>query len=295
MLNPQQITEHLLQQRLALTSYTYTITRNFHLAEDVYQETSVKAMSQSEKFESTEHLTNWFRLCARNRAIDIIRTREGRYVGLSEETLNLLDQHWSSEQYRGSGEDSNRETLLAALSECLETLTPRSQQIIKLRYFENRSGREIASYLGSKVQSAYQAIARIHKSGAREPRTESQRDTFLCQIAAYQDGGLSESELAQFDRVLRNDAEKMHLFIEVQKRSAEIAELSRRTLFAADAGNAAVPMKTWPRFAPHGLALLAIAACIGMFVLIPSGDTKLPQPHANVWRGHCFDRRSRFV
>ncbi|WP_442508849.1 sigma factor-like helix-turn-helix DNA-binding protein [Novipirellula sp. SH528] len=42
---------------------------------------------------------------------------------------------------------------MAALSECLETLTPRSQQIIRLRYFENRSGSKIANYLGSKVQS----------------------------------------------------------------------------------------------------------------------------------------------
>lgn len=164
MLNPQQITEHLLRQRLVLTSYTYTITRNFHLAEDVYQEISVKAMSEDKKFESTEHLANWFRLCARNRAIDIIRTREGKYVGLSAETLDSLEQHWAMEQGGNSGDAASRESLLAALSECLQTLTPRSRQIIKLRYFENRSGSEIANYLGSKVQSAYQAIARIHKS-----------------------------------------------------------------------------------------------------------------------------------
>jgi RNA polymerase sigma-70 factor (ECF subfamily) len=158
MLTAQEITEHVLRERLALTAYIGCITRNHHLAEDVYQEVCVKAVSQTDKFSSKDHLMNWFRISARNRAIDVIRTREGRYVGLTEATLLAIEQDWDRSVVDG------REELLDSLSKCLEALAPRSQQIVKLRYFENRSGAEIAKFMGAKIASAYQAIARIHKS-----------------------------------------------------------------------------------------------------------------------------------
>ncbi len=71
MLNTQEITEHVLRERLALTGSIYTVTRNYHLAEDVYQGVFVKAVALHDKFTSKTHLTNWFRVSARNRAIDI--------------------------------------------------------------------------------------------------------------------------------------------------------------------------------------------------------------------------------
>ncbi|WP_146399420.1 sigma-70 family RNA polymerase sigma factor [Planctomycetes bacterium CA13] len=157
-MNPQKITETLLQQRLSLTSYVYSVCRNYHLAEDVFQEMCVKAVSERERFTSKDHLVNWFRVSSRNRAIDIIRTREGRYVGLSTETLDLLEENWTE------AGDSWRELRFEALAQCMEMLTPRSQEIVKLRYFENRSGGEIASFIGGKVESAYQLISRIHKT-----------------------------------------------------------------------------------------------------------------------------------
>lgn len=157
-LTPQEITEHLLRERLALTACIGSVTRNHHLSEDVYQEICVKAVSQADSFSGKEHLINWFRVCARNRAIDIIRTREGRYVGLSEETLAAIENDW------GQTVVGQKEEMLEALSVCLKTLTPRSQDIVRLRYFENRSGSEVAKFLGVKVTSAYQAIARIHNS-----------------------------------------------------------------------------------------------------------------------------------
>ncbi|TWU58191.1 RNA polymerase sigma factor [Rubripirellula reticaptiva] len=157
MLTIRTITEHLLQNRLALTSYIYSVTRNFHLAEDVFQEVCVKAVSQQHNFETRDHLSMWFRVSARNRAIDVIRAREGQYVGLSEDMLGLIEKNWDQ------AGDPHREKLMDSLRDCLATLTPRSQRIVKLRYFENRPGREVAELMGQKVESAYQAIARIHR------------------------------------------------------------------------------------------------------------------------------------
>lgn len=158
MLTAEQITEHVLRERLSLTAYIGSITRNYHLAEDVFQEICVKVIGRTEEFDSPEHLLNWFRRSARNRAIDLIRAREGRFIGLSPEALAILEEQWDRDDEFTSGE------AMAVLSDCIEELTPRSREILRMRYHENRSGKDVAARLDRKVESIYQAIARIHKS-----------------------------------------------------------------------------------------------------------------------------------
>lgn len=158
MLTAEQTTECILDARMDLISSVYAVTRDFHLAEDIYQEIFVKAVSRSASFESTSHLLNWFRLSARNRAIDLIRKAKGQYTGLSENTLSVLERDWSLGQQTREKESND------ALMRCIESLTPRSQKIVKMQYFENRSSQEIADFIGGKVESAYQAISRIHKA-----------------------------------------------------------------------------------------------------------------------------------
>jgi RNA polymerase sigma-70 factor (ECF subfamily) len=117
----------------------------------------VKAVSQSEHFDSLEHLSNWFRVSSRNHAITLIRSKEGRYVGLSVEMLATIEAEWAK---ANTTADSRSE----ALRGCLEHLPPKSQTIMAMRYMQNRSGEEIAEFMGAKVDSAYQAITRIHKA-----------------------------------------------------------------------------------------------------------------------------------
>ena len=154
---PEEVTKHLLREQVSLTAYAYSVTHNYHLAEDVFQDVCVKAVSQSEHFSSLEHLSNWFRVSSRNHAITLIRSKEGRYVGLSAEMLATLEADWTKANTSVDGRSD-------ALSGCLERLSPKSRRVINMRYLENRSGDEIAAFMGTKVESAYQAITRIHKT-----------------------------------------------------------------------------------------------------------------------------------
>jgi RNA polymerase sigma-70 factor (ECF subfamily) len=152
------ITQSILSSRLPLLAYIYSVTRDYHLAEDVYQELFVKAVGRADSFDSTDHMLKWFRVSARNRSIDLIRRTKGSYVGLSEETLEALEDEWLKHTKDLEAERSE------ALEKCLQSLTPRSRTIVKMQYFENRSSKEIAEFIGGKVESAYQAITRIHKA-----------------------------------------------------------------------------------------------------------------------------------
>lgn len=156
MLPGDHIAAILLSERLALTAFVASVTRDFHLAEDIFQEVCVKAIGHTTGFESTSHLINWARLTGRNRAIDILRARDGRYDNLSDELLQTLASEWP--------DHTAADATHSALSRCLEELTPNNRELLRLRYFERRSGAEVAAHLGRKLESVYQALARIHKA-----------------------------------------------------------------------------------------------------------------------------------
>src|SRR5688572_7087479 len=158
MLPPEDITAALLRERLALTAFIATVTRDFHLAEDIFQEVCVKAVGKSADFESAQHVLNWARVAGRHRAIDVLRMRDGKIVGLSEEMLAALEPVWPE------GEAAQGSAALEALRKCLDRLTPNNREIVRLRYFEGRAGSQVAEAMGRKIETIYQALARIHKT-----------------------------------------------------------------------------------------------------------------------------------
>src|SRR5690349_4959675 len=146
MLAPEEITAALLRERLALTAFIASVTRDFHLAEDIFQDVCVKAIGKREDFESAQHVLNWARVAGRHRAIDVLRTRDGKVIGLSEEMLAALEPVWPS------GEAAQGSRSVEALRLCLDRLTPNNKEIVRLRYFEARPGQQVADALGRKLE-----------------------------------------------------------------------------------------------------------------------------------------------
>jgi RNA polymerase sigma-70 factor, ECF subfamily len=153
----EEITACLLRERLALVGFISSVTRDFHTAEDIFQDVCVKAVARAGEYESPLHLMNWARLMGRRRGIDVLRARDGKIVGLSEEMLAALEPVWPQGDDAGS-------PALEALRKCLERLTPNNQEIVRLRYFEGRAGAAVAEAMGRKLDTVYQALARIHKT-----------------------------------------------------------------------------------------------------------------------------------
>jgi RNA polymerase sigma-70 factor (ECF subfamily) len=153
MLPPEEVAAILISQRLPLIALWGSVTRDFHIAEDIFQEICVKAVARAAEFDAAPHLARWARVAGRNRAIDLIRSRYGRYQGLSEELLATLSEEWPAPA------DLRQQ----ALSQCLEEVTPNNRELLRLRYFERRSCSEVAALMGRKLETVYQALARIHR------------------------------------------------------------------------------------------------------------------------------------
>lgn len=157
MLTKEEVTGLLLEERLSLTAFIASIVRNYHLAEDVYQDVCIKVIGDERVFESSAHLFNWARLAAKNRAIDLLRSRDGQYRGLDQHVLEELISIWPDRK------TSRLQDSRQALELCLAELTANNQEILRLRYFEGRSGEEVAGRLGRKLTTIYQALTRIHR------------------------------------------------------------------------------------------------------------------------------------
>ncbi|MCO8122941.1 sigma-70 family RNA polymerase sigma factor [Stieleria sp. TO1_6] len=147
----------LLTERAKFLAHAWSILRDEHAAEDIFQEVMLLAVDRSDQIDSEPALIAWARTATRYRALHWIRDRKLEHLTLSEELLASLETHWEQ------SDDSTSEETITALRACIETMTPRSQQIVALRYGQGLSGKQVAATLDRKAQTVYMALSRIHQ------------------------------------------------------------------------------------------------------------------------------------
>ena len=155
-MKPAEVTAALLPQRRVLVAFYTAVTQDYHLAEDIFQDVCIKAVGCTDKFETPKYITNWAKVVGRNIAIDRLRSRGERYVGFSESILELLASEWP--------QTKKNDSMQQALSKCIKKATPYNQELLRLRYFEHLPGAKVAEKLGRKLETVYQALARVHKA-----------------------------------------------------------------------------------------------------------------------------------
>ena len=144
----------LLDARPRLIAATLAVLRDVHQAEDVFQEVMIKALRMRDSFSDEAGLLAWARVSMRNQGIDFVR-RAGRLETiLSELALDAVVDRLA--------EDGDPNPRLAALRQCVASLPPESRQLLRLRYDEGRSGRDLASLLRRSEDAVYKALSRLH-------------------------------------------------------------------------------------------------------------------------------------
>ncbi|MET9606803.1 sigma-70 family RNA polymerase sigma factor [Streptomyces sp. NPDC006512] len=126
----------------ALLGFLLALTRgDRHRAEDLVQETLVRAWKHPEALESTDHasLRPWLYTVARRLAIDARRARLSRPAEVGPEALE-----------QAPAADDRTEQAVAALDlrEALRTLNPDHRAVLVQLYFRGASVREAAEALG---------------------------------------------------------------------------------------------------------------------------------------------------
>lgn len=127
--------------RRGLKAYLLAIVQDYHLAEDILQETSVVVAECWEKGEIRDFWA-FAREVARRQALHAIRKSQSQPVLLSESALDAL--HVAFEGLGSDPEDSR----VAALRNCMKKLPRRWMRILDLRYWREEKINSIALKLG---------------------------------------------------------------------------------------------------------------------------------------------------
>ena len=159
----------------AVFSAAMRVSRDQSVAEDVVQETFLKAYRQLGRFESRANFSTWLHRIAVNCSSDLIRGRKHQEAGHDASDLEALD---SADEQRV---DPSPERLMLStevqdkVNRAMQALTPMERAAFVLRHFEGQSIEEISRALGLKANAAKHSIFRAVRKMrlALEPFVES--------------------------------------------------------------------------------------------------------------------------
>jgi len=142
-------------------SMAYRMTGNEHDAEDVVQETFMKAYQQMDRFESRSSFGTWLHRIGINCALDVLRTRKSRQevAGPQDpESLQALDSLSSNDPSPDilAHDCEVREHVTKAM----DCLTANERAAFVLRHFQDMPIREIGGVLGLKERATKVTIFR---------------------------------------------------------------------------------------------------------------------------------------
>lgn len=151
----------------------YFIVQNREVAEDVAQDTFIKAFNSMETVQDGEKMGAWLAAIATRTAIDYTR-KENRWNKFTTEDV-LIDESLHSDHDTGSAVESivEKRFLKKVLMQQLDELKPEYKQALLLKYIHGMSYDEMAAVLNvhpSTIKTrTYRAKLKLRESIERQP------------------------------------------------------------------------------------------------------------------------------
>jgi RNA polymerase sigma-70 factor (ECF subfamily) len=145
-----------MPERTKQIALAWSILRQSHLSEDAYQDMLARVFENDGIFEGPQHLRDWSWKVLRNRCYELIRQQKYQVTLLDESILNLVDAELERR------DTSDMPLRADALRNCIDGLSEKSRETIRMRYFEGLRGNQVAEMLGCKPEAVYKALQRIY-------------------------------------------------------------------------------------------------------------------------------------
>lgn len=145
-----------------LLSVIYRITRNSHDAEDVLQESLLKAFTHVDSFEGRSSFSSWLTRIAINSALMVLRKRRGIVISINTGSDDSQTcQAWEPRDPKQSPEAlfARRETE-ALVKYSLLRLPSKFRQVMVLQYTQGYSASEIARTLDISLAATKSRMSR---------------------------------------------------------------------------------------------------------------------------------------
>jgi RNA polymerase sigma-70 factor, ECF subfamily len=146
---------------------TYRIVKNWQDAEDVLQESFMKAFVHLNAFEERSSFSSWLTRIAINSALMLLRKKRG-HLEISTDAMDDEFGAWNFWGPRDSAESPEsrcaRREREELLKEAIRGLPPLLREVVQLSHGEDRSMQEIAQFLGISVSAVKSRLARARSA-----------------------------------------------------------------------------------------------------------------------------------
>ncbi|MEM9281842.1 MAG: sigma-70 family RNA polymerase sigma factor [Verrucomicrobiota bacterium] len=155
----EQFISDLTDWQNRLFGYLVTILGNVHDAHDVLQETNVVMWRKIGEFEPGSNFGAWAKKCAHFQALAFLRDRKRDRHVFDDDVLERLAE--DEETALSPSLDEEKEI---ALRECLAALPDDQRRLVRDRYRDELSIKELSSRFGKKVSATKMTLMRIRDS-----------------------------------------------------------------------------------------------------------------------------------
>ena len=151
--------QEVLKHRTMLAAYIRAIIHDPFMAEDTAQDALLEIVNCWDTYDQTRPFGPWARGVARRVALVNLRKSKKGFSLLDEEVLEAL-----AAEIDGFGDQTYFDERLNALERCIGKLTPRNRELLRMRYFENKSYSIISQSLDRSAEALYTAFSRMHEN-----------------------------------------------------------------------------------------------------------------------------------
>ena len=156
--NEKRILKEFLKERNRLWSYSFSMTRDFHLSDEVIQEVALALIQQADRYNPQRHFMGWAIGITRNQTLKALRKQGKHAAAIScEETLDALAERLC-ERPNYQAERFN------ALNKCMSKVSSENRRVLNLKYLEKKSAEEIAALIDRSETATFSLLQRLRAS-----------------------------------------------------------------------------------------------------------------------------------
>ena len=156
-----ELVKRFLENRDVILSFIYALTRDYDVAEEVFQNVAVSILQEANRSANVQNFLGWVREVARHRVADYYRqsVRRGGIELPSGAMADVIAQAFQENEITAQAGHQRMQALL----ECLQRLTGRSRDVIEGFYRDRKSLRDLAVSLAWQENSVKVALSRARK------------------------------------------------------------------------------------------------------------------------------------
>ena len=159
MTGDHQIIQHFIKHHSRLWAMAFSIVRDHQLAEDTLQEVSIVLINKKEQYDPERPFVAWALGITRLQALKTLEKHRRTGILLDAHTLDCIQESIAEQE----AFDSTSERY-EALRICLKRLRPEHYEVMKSKYVDKMSARDISDQIDRTETATYSLLQRLRST-----------------------------------------------------------------------------------------------------------------------------------